>query len=238
MGDKERTSPTGELAEKYGEPRLADALLRLCAGYSLREARTFFPTTAGVLEDAWRDLQEEYTVERVEVGDKDVHARSLKYSNPIDTTLALALKGMHGPELKDTRHHPDRYYAPTVLSMTWHEPIPEKNRTTEKGFLVVYEIGGGSGYLIEAQAGKEYWTIGVKAFEKELMQIFQPDHHWKIDYTTGKKIRSMLKSIGVYEQNLSPRFDEETGVRDYPDDYEAAYRARNDWPARIFEAYE
>jgi len=163
----------------------------------------------------------------VEVGDKDVHARSLKYSNPIDTTLALALKGMHGPELKDTRHHPDRYYAPTVLSMTWHEPIPEKNRTTEKGFLVVYEIGGGSGYLIEAQAGKEYWTIGVKAFEKELMQIFQPDHHWKIDYTTGKKIRSMLKSIGVYEQNLSPRFDEETGVRDYPDDYEAAYRARN-----------
>lgn len=238
MTTSEETSPAAQLAERYGEPRLVDALLRLRAGHSIEEARTFFPTTAGVLEDAWMDLQKEFTIGREPPRDQDVHARSVQYANPIDPTLALALKGMHGPKLEDPHHHPERYYAPTVLSMTWHEPIQGGERTAEKAFLMIYEIGGGAGYLIEGQAGDEYWTIGVKAFEKELIQIFQPDHHWKIDYTTGEKIRTLLKTIGVYESNLAPRFNEEHDVRDYPDDYEAAYRARNDWPARIFEAYE
>jgi len=31
-----------------------------------------------------------------------------------------------------------------------------------------------------------------------------------IDYTTGEKIRTLLKTIGVYESNLSPRFSART----------------------------
>lgn len=227
-----------EIAEKYDEPRLKDALFRLRGGYSLAEARTFFPTTAGVLEDAWTELQEEYTLDGDLPRHQRVHAESLQYANPIDSTLAQALKRMHGPKLEDPRHHPERYCAVTVLSMTWHEPINGGEQTAEKGFLMIYEIAGGAGYLIQGQADEEYWTIGVKLFEKELIQIFQPDNHWKIDYTTGEKIRTLLKMISVYEQNLAPRFDEEGDVRDYPEDYEAVHQAKEDWPARVFEAYE
>jgi hypothetical protein len=122
--------------------------------------------------------------------------------------------------------------------MSWHEPTSDGERTVEKGFLVIYEIGGGAGYLIEGQAGDEYWTIGLKAFEKELIHIFKPEHNWMIDYTTGEKIRTLLKTTGVYESNLSPRFSEDLDVRDYPDDYEPSSRAESDWPARIFTAYE
>lgn len=238
MTSDKKQNPIAQVAEKHKEPRLNDALLRLKAGHTVEEARTFFPSTAGVLEDAWNELQTEYDIQPSDVGNQDLHARSLKYSNPIDPTVAMAMKSMHGPKLEDSPHHPDRYYSPAVLSMTWHEPVDGEDYTTEKGFLIIYEIAGGAGYLIEGQAGAEYWTVGVKAFEKELIQIFKPDHHWKIDYTTGEKIRTLLKTIGVYESNLAPRFDEEHDVRDYPDDYEAVYHARNDWPGRVFEAYE
>lgn len=241
MTASESASAVEQLAERYGEPRLADALRRLQAGYSIEEGRTFFPTTAGVLEDAWTDLQEEFTIgdepPRDAPAEQAVHARSLEYATPIDATLAQSLKEMHG-KLENPIHRPDRYSAPTVLSMSWHEPAQDGRGTIEKGFLVIYEIAGGAGYLIQGQPGAEYWTIGVKPFEKELIQIFKPSHHWKIDYTTGEKIRTLLKTIGVYEDNLAPRFDEEHDVRDYPDDYEAGFPARNEWPARVFEAYE
>lgn len=231
-------SPAAQIAEKYGEQSLVDAFLRLRAGHTIEEVRTFYPATVGVLEDAWAELQEEFDIEPVSAPGQDVHARSLKYANPIDPTLAAALKNLHGPKLEDSSYHPDRYYSPTVLSMSWHEPTSDGERTAEKGFLMIYEIGGGAGYLIEGQAGEEYWTIGLKAFEKELIHIFKPEHNWMIDYTTGEKIRTLLKTIGVYESNLSPRFSEDQDVRDYPDDYEPSSRAESDWPARIFTAYE
>jgi len=98
-----------------------------------RRGAHVLPSTAGVLEDAWNELQTEYDIQPSDVGSQDVHARSLKYSNPIDPTVAMAMKSMHGPKLEDSPHHPDRYYSPSVLSMTWHEPVDGEDYTTEKG---------------------------------------------------------------------------------------------------------
>jgi len=101
-----RQDAGGAVAEKYGEQKLVDAFLRLRAGHTVEEVRTFYPMTAGVLQDAWGDLQDEFDIEPVPAPEQDVHARSLKYANPIDPTLAIVLKGLHRPKLEDSSYHP------------------------------------------------------------------------------------------------------------------------------------